>query len=246
LTKKTPQSPSPPAGQPVAAKIDRDLPLPGYLRELYWWAYIHPNAVRLFERQWLVNLILWGHFRPLRDAVFAEFGPRIRGRSLQVACVYGDFTQRLAALRDPGSRLDLVDVAPIQLRNAERKMAGADNVFLHHQNAARLGFADETFDQVVVFFLLHEQPESVRSATIRESLRVTRPGGKVVFVDYHQPVRGNPLRYLMSPLLKRLEPFALDLWRREIIDWVPAALQPRRHSKELRCGGLYQKVVMTR
>ena len=40
--------------------------VPAYLNETYWWAYVHPNAVRLFERQWLVNLILWGNFAKLR------------------------------------------------------------------------------------------------------------------------------------------------------------------------------------
>jgi hypothetical protein len=29
--------------------------IPEYLRRYYWWAYIHPNAVRFFERQWLVT-----------------------------------------------------------------------------------------------------------------------------------------------------------------------------------------------
>src|SRR6516165_10672861 len=33
--------------------------VPDYLGAHYWWAYIHPKAVKLFERQWLVNLILW-------------------------------------------------------------------------------------------------------------------------------------------------------------------------------------------
>ena len=46
--------------------------IPGYLHETYWWAYVHPNAVRLFERQWLVNLILWGNFAKLRDVVDIE------------------------------------------------------------------------------------------------------------------------------------------------------------------------------
>jgi hypothetical protein len=69
---------------------------PDYLRQNYWWAYIHPNAVRVFERQWLVNLILWGNFARLRDAALDEHGPTINGRTLQVACVYGDFSTRLA------------------------------------------------------------------------------------------------------------------------------------------------------
>jgi hypothetical protein len=63
---------------------------PQYLTAHYWWAYIHPGAVKLFERQWLVNLILWGRYGRLRDAALAEFGDVIDGTTLQVACVYGD------------------------------------------------------------------------------------------------------------------------------------------------------------
>ena len=44
------------------------LSVPRYLQEVYWWAYVHPNAIRVFERQWLVNAILWGNFSKLRDA----------------------------------------------------------------------------------------------------------------------------------------------------------------------------------
>ena len=40
-------------------EVSRELGIPEYLQETYWWAYLHPTAVNLFERQWLVNLILW-------------------------------------------------------------------------------------------------------------------------------------------------------------------------------------------
>lgn len=75
--------------------------IPEYLRRNYWWAYLHPNAVRLFDRQWLVNIILCGNFAVLRDAVLDEFGATIAARSLQVACVYGDFSVRLALSTPP-------------------------------------------------------------------------------------------------------------------------------------------------
>src|SRR5450755_2975114 len=97
--------------------VPRALAIPHYLRQAYWWAYVHPRAVRLFERQWLVNLILWGNFRRLSDAALASLGNRLEGRTLQVACVYGDLTGRLAQRVAPGGRLDVVDVLPIQLRN---------------------------------------------------------------------------------------------------------------------------------
>src|SRR5262245_25716585 len=74
-----------------------ELEVPHYLNAHYWWAYIHPTAVQLFERQWLVNLILWGNYARLRDAVMAEMGDSLPGRTLQVACVYGDLTTRVSA-----------------------------------------------------------------------------------------------------------------------------------------------------
>ncbi len=220
--------------------------IPKYLEDTYWWAYLHPKGVRLFERQWLVNLILWGNFIRLRDVALDELGEVIRGHTLQVACVYGDFTPQLADRRSPGTRLDLIDVARVQLENAKEKLDGYKNIFLHHQDANNLLFPDGTFTNTVVFFLLHEQPLDVRIRTIKEALRVTKPGGKVVIVDYHRPVRSNPFRYIMVPILRTLEPFALDLWKNEISDWLPDDIQPRKIEKETYFGDLYQKVVITR
>ena len=70
---------------------------PQYLSDTYSWAYVTPEAVHRFERQWLVNLILWGNFPRLRDMALDAFGKQLTGRSLQVACVYGDLTARMAA-----------------------------------------------------------------------------------------------------------------------------------------------------
>jgi ubiquinone/menaquinone biosynthesis C-methylase UbiE len=163
-----------------------------------------------------------------------------------VACVYGAFSQRLAAhARQSGERLHLVDVAPIQLQNARRKLVD-EPVSFHHQDSTRLRFADGSFEHTVVFFLLHEQPAHVRRETIAEAIRVTRPGGKVIFVDYHLPHPANPLRYVMRPVLMTLEPFALDLWRKELPEWLPAEVRPEQVSTRLYGGGLYQRMVIRR
>jgi ubiquinone/menaquinone biosynthesis C-methylase UbiE len=222
------------------------VPIPEYLKQSYWWAYIHPTAVRFFERQWLVNSILWGNFTLLRDAALNEFGETIDGRILQVACVYGDFSQRVAERLSPDATLDIIDVVPVQLQNASTKVGKIRNVALHRQDSSNLQFGDATFQHVVVFFLLHEQPREVREKTVGEALRVTRPGGKVIFVDYHRPVWNNPFRYAMLPILRTLEPFALDMWKHEIRDWVPDEFRPTHMHKETFFGDLYQKVVMTR
>lgn len=227
-------------------QVSRDVGIPEYLQETYWWAYLHPSAVALFERQWLVNLILWGNFSRLRDAALDEVGTKFEGENLQVACVYGDFSRQAASRLTRESRLDIVDVAPVQLENVKKKVAPFANVFLHHEDSADLSFEDDSFDNVILFFLLHEQPEEVRKRTVREALRVVRPGGKVVFVDYHNPRRINPFRYVMIPILHFLEPFALDLWKREISDWVPNKDQPKSIYKQTFFGSLYQKVVIVK
>jgi ubiquinone/menaquinone biosynthesis C-methylase UbiE len=219
--------------------------IPAYLQQTYWWAYLHPTGVRLFERQWLVNLILWGNFARLRDEALRELGPVINGNVLQVACVYGDFTENLVRRLGPNGRLDVVDVAPIQLHNLETKLQNKKNVTLHRQDSTRMLFEDAGYNDVIVFFLLHEQPETARRQTIAEALRVTKPGGKTIFVDDHRPDFTNPFRYAMVPILATLEPFAMDLWRQDLMDWLPEGVRPARIEKETFFGGLYQKVVMT-
>ena len=207
-------------------KISEQVLLPNYLKDTYWWAYLHPNAVRFFERQWIVNIILWGNFTVLRDAALDEMGTSIQGRNLQVACVYGDFSSHVAKRLEQNASLDIVDVAPIQLENASAKINAYPNVALYHQDSTNLTFEDATYDNVVLFFLLHEQPVEARVSTIREALRVTKPGGKVIFMDYHRPHWSNPFRYMMIPILSTLEPFALDMWKNEIIDWIPKEIRP--------------------
>lgn len=222
-----------------------EIPIPKYLSQTYWWAYLHPLGVRVFERQWLVNLILWGNFARLRDGALHELDDEINGRVLQIACVYGNFTDRIVERLGPAGQLDVVDVASVQLKNLNAKLTDSARVALHHQDSTNLEFPDASFDRVMLFFLLHEQPEEVRSRTVAEAARVVKPGGKLIFVDYHQPRRLNPFRYIMQPILRTLEPFAMDLWSKEIIDWMPDTVNPRAVDKQTVFGGLYQKVVIT-
>lgn len=217
--------------------------VPEYLNETYWWAYVHPKAVDFFERQWLVNLILWGNFAKLRDAALRELGESLPGRSLQVACVYGDFTPRLSerVVHGKGS-LDVVDVLPIQLSNLGRKLEKHAPVNLVNRDASDLGFAADTYDRVILFFLLHEMPLDVRRRTLAEAVRVLKPGQELVIVDYHRPVGWHPLKPVMTFILRNFEPFAMDLWNHQVEEWLPEGARVDR--KETFWGGLYQKLVV--
>ena len=222
------------------------LPIPDYLQDTYWWAYLHPKAVRFFERQWLVNLILFGNYRRLQNAALKEIKGDSEGDVLQVACVYGDFSQQLSEKLSRRSQLHIIDVAPIQLNNTRRKLRNPSKVMLHHQDSSRLEFEESRFNTVIVFFLLHEQPAEVRKQTIKEAIRVTADSGKTIFIDYHRPKWYSPFRWIIDPVLRLLEPYAHDLWEQEIQSYLHASEQPESLSKTTFFLGQYQKVVITK
>ena len=116
------------------------------------------------------------------------------------------------------------------------------SVTLMMRNAGHLALPDASYDRALLFFLLHEQPEDVRRETLREALRVVRPGGKVVVVDYARPAIWHPARYMWLPLLRFVEPFAHDLWERELTDWLPGGSNERPMTRVSFFGGLYQLV----
>ena len=226
--------------QPYPATV----PIPAYLEETYWWAYVRPYAIAFFDRQWIVNLILLGNMVKLRERALDALGKTISGRTLQIAAVYGEFSMRLAQRISGYGSLDIVDVVPAQLENLRRKLSRQSAVRFIQNNSADLKLPDASYDQIVIFFLLHEMPKEVRDSTLSEALRVLKPGGKLVIVDFHKPFVWNPFRYLYPPMFRLLEPFALDIWRDKIEEWLPRDFIPVDITKETMFGGLYQKVVI--
>lgn len=228
------------------APLAASLPIPLYLENDYWWAYVNPQAVAVFERKWLVNLILFGNYGRLRDAALADLGEVVQGRTLQMACVYGDLTPQLQAHLAPDAQLDVVDILPIQLHNLQSKLIPDGRIALRQCNCTKLDAPDAHYDQLLMFFLLHEQPEAVRRASLAEALRVLKPGGKLVIVDYHRPVRLHPLRPLMTVVFRKLEPYAMDLWQHEVSEFLPQGVGFQSVTQQTYFGGLYQKLVITR
>lgn len=224
----------------------RALVIPNYLQQVYWWAYVHPKAVHVFERDWLVNAILFGNYGRLRDAALDDLGATVSGATLQVACAYGNLTSRLQERLAPSARLDVVDILPIQLSNLRSKLPADERILLAQGDSSSLACPDASYDQVLLFFLLHEQPENVRRATLAEAMRVVKPGGRVVIVDYHRPVPLHPLRPLMRVVFRKLEPYAMDLWNSEVEAFLPAQARPASIHKTTYFGGLYQKLLLVR
>lgn len=216
-------------------------PLPDYLENVYWWAYLRPGSVRFFDRPAIVSAILWGQYRRLCDIALAQVEPGMR--VLQTACVYGALSERLARKVGPSGRLDIIDAAPIQADNLRRKLAGMAQ--------AHVAVADATepaagrHDTVICFFLLHEVPDAEKRAVVASALDAVDEGGRAVFVDYGRPARLHPLRPVMTAVFRLLEPFARSMWTTGIPALAPDGA-PFRWTRTPVFGGLYQVVVAKR
>jgi ubiquinone/menaquinone biosynthesis C-methylase UbiE len=214
--------------------------IPAYLQETYYWAYLNPRNVKLLDREFVVRTILWQQHRKLQRLVYVEVEP---GQSvMQSACVYGNFSTGLAERVGRDGCLDIFDVAEVQVKNARRKLEAYPQATVHLGNALHLD--NKPFDAVCCFFLLHELPDEFKREAVNLFLNKIRPGGKVIFVDYHKPRWWHPLKLITSLVFDTLEPFAKGLWRYEVRE---LAANPENYNwrKETIFGDLFQKVVAT-
>ncbi|MFO1156405.1 MAG: rhodoquinone biosynthesis methyltransferase RquA [Rhodospirillales bacterium] len=219
-----------------------DLPeLPDYLVRTYWWAYLTPASLAFLDNPVVLTAILWGNLPRLVRTACEEFEPG--QRVLQAASAYGNLSSGLAEQVGPSGRLEVIDIAPLQVAHVQRKLQD----FPH----ARARVADATcpgggiYDGVCCFFLLHEIPDPEKRAVVDALLASVDVGGKVVFVDYHRVRPWHPLRLPMGAVFRWLEPFAYGLIDREISSFASVP-EEFSWSKTTFFGGLYQKVIAVR
>jgi 2-polyprenyl-6-hydroxyphenyl methylase/3-demethylubiquinone-9 3-methyltransferase len=102
-------------------------------------------------------------------------------RVLDMGCGYGRVLRRLAPRVRSAAGMD---TALASLHMARGFVAGAGRVHLVAMDAARLGFADRTFDLTLCIqngiSAFHVDPPTL----VSEAVRVTRPGGAVLFSTY--------------------------------------------------------------
>ena len=191
---------------------------PEYLARHYWWAYLDPIGVWFFDHYPIINLILFGQYRAILNELMRRYAATDGARTLQLTCAYGSLTPTLARAANT-HELHLMDAAAIQLHTAQRKIPPSVKHALYARiNAEALAYASDSFDTVIIFFLLHELPAAARDRALREVLRVLKPGGRLLLAEYGANRGTHPLHRLIPLrwLLEKLEPFLCDFWHSDL------------------------------
>ncbi len=128
------------------------------------------------------DLVVWP-IAHLRRRVVRLSDVDVESRVLDVAT--GTGKQARAFARAAGEVVG-IDISPDMLRVARRKHHQG-NLSFREADATELPFAAAEFDVACISFALHEMPASVRTRALTEMARVTRPGGRIVAVDYALP-----------------------------------------------------------
>ena len=119
----------------------------------------------------------------VRDKVVVLTSAAKGSRILDVATGTG---QQAFAFGQRGYEVVGIDLSEAMLRVAKRKNKYG-NVRFEVADATNLTFKNSSFDVSCVSFALHDMPLNVIRKTLREIVRVTRPNGKIVIVDYGLP-----------------------------------------------------------
>ncbi len=180
-----------------------------------YWIYKSPFFIRLADRMFVVSTILLFQYNNLVSCVVKRLNPSLKDkRVLQISCAFGNVSEKIAesCSKQDAKEFVLTDIMQSEVDNAERKLKrfGKLCTFLK-QDATHLEFEDQSFDYVVVFFLPHELPFEKKGKLIEEANRVLKPGGKIVFGEFHKP-RLKILEILGRIYFYIFEPYATEMW----------------------------------
>jgi demethylmenaquinone methyltransferase/2-methoxy-6-polyprenyl-1,4-benzoquinol methylase len=141
---------------------------------------------RIARRYDLVNTVLSGGTDAgWRRRAARETGLSPGGSALDVACGSGKLTAELARNAGPNGRVVGLDFSPQMLEIARREHPGIEFI---EGDALKLPFADATFDASTIAFGLRNLADPILG--LREMLRVIKPDGRAVVLEFVRPPRG--------------------------------------------------------
>lgn len=161
---------------------------------------------------YLLTRKAWAMFAPFYNPIVAPLsGIRERvvnltnapkgSKILDVATGTG---QQAFAFAKEGYEVIGIDLSEAMLDVAKRRNKYGNAKF-EVADATNLPFGDNSFDVSSISFALHEMPLSIREKVLKEMVRVTKPKGIIVIVDYDLP-KSKIGRFVIYHLIALYEP----------------------------------------
>lgn len=128
-------------------------------------------------------------------------------------------------LYPPGCHVTGIDLSAPMLEKARDRVSrdGRVNIRLLEMDAAKLTFADNSFDIVYAPYLVSVVPDPVQ--VVREMRRVCRPGGKIIILNHFRSANA-----LLSRVERAISPFTVHIGFKSDLDLpgflAQAELQP--------------------
>jgi len=118
--------------------------------------------------------LLEANFKVIRKTIRDHLGAHPERKVLDVACGPGAFSDLF-----PKDVYTGVDLNSKYIRFAQKHYQGQFSV----QDARALDFPEATFDDILVYGLLHHLDDDDVTAVVSGMKRVLRPGGKALFIE---------------------------------------------------------------
>ncbi|OGD24354.1 hypothetical protein A2Z10_01785 [Candidatus Azambacteria bacterium RBG_16_47_10] len=157
-----------------------------------YWIYKNKFLIWITDRQPILSaLLLWNYHRLVNDVVNRLILIGEEKNVLQLSCAFGNISEKLAEkCVEHDAQFVVADIIPNELSHTQKKLTDRGlmkNTSFMLCDATSLPYPDESFDRVVSFFLFHELPLEKKREALKESMRVVKPGGKIIGAEFHRP-----------------------------------------------------------
>ena len=169
------------------------------------------NIIPALRYHWLTRfydpLLRWTlREKEFRGKLLRQARVAAGDRVLDVGCGTGSFAVLLKQAHPEAHVIGLdADARVLAIARAKAAQAGVDVAF-QQGLADALPFAGESFDRVVSTLVLHHLARHAKLGSLREILRVLRPGGEFHLADWGQPA--NPLMWVLFQLVRGFDSWA--------------------------------------
>lgn len=145
------------------------------------------------------NIVTLGRAAAMREQTVELATLTLGERVLEVGCGTGEVAQRARSRVGSIGQVSGIDPSAEMIAVAQRKAARAGLDIDYRVGAIEaLPYPDASFDVVLSSLMMHHLPDDLKSAGLAEVLRVLKPGGRLLIVDFKRP------RHWLSRLAMRL------------------------------------------